>query len=77
MSKKYKLSVDVSYVQGHLRYGHLELELSEEEYKEFTTLSESDKKIMLRDGEMVVDEYEVYDYGDFEMDTLYVEESKC
>ena len=77
MSKKYKLSVDVDYVQGHLRYGHLELELSEEEYKEFTTLSDSDKKRMLRDGEMVVDEYEVYDYGDLEMDTLHVEGSIC
>lgn len=76
MSKVFKATVSVEYVQGHLRYGHLEMNMNEEDYKYFLDLSESDKIIYLRDGELIVDEYEVYDYGDLEMDTLEIEEVK-
>ena len=59
---KYKVSIDVDYVQGHLRYGHYEgiVEAnSEEELKDI--INERDIIYSLT---FVVDEFEVEDIGD-------------
>ena len=33
--RKNRVTADLSYIVGHLRYGHYELDLSDEEYEEF------------------------------------------
>ena len=68
---KFKVTANVDYVMGHLRYGHLEgiIEAkSEEELKEM--LKDPDVRA---DLELVVDDYEVDSYGDiseFEYEVL-------
>ena len=58
-----KIIADVDYVTGHLRDGHWELELNEEEYNEYKNLSEEDKISWIEDGNFVVDNYRIYDIG--------------
>ena len=76
--------MDIGYMVGHLRYGHLEgtVNLTEEEEKEFRVLlnkesnmeeltsEEEDllddyKERVLEQCGVVVDDYELDDYGDF------------
>ena len=62
---KYLVTGDVDYVQGHLRYGHFELELTEEEYEEFKLLDEEAQKEWVKnEGELLIDDWEVDDTGD-------------
>lgn len=59
---KFRVSADVGYVMGHLRYGHLERVFeveSEEQLKEM--MKDPDFKYNL---ELVIDDYEVDDFGD-------------
>ena len=59
-----KIIADVDYVTGHLRYGHWELELTDEEYNEYKNLSEEDKISWIEEeGEFIIDDYEVDDIG--------------
>lgn len=59
-----KIIADTDYVCGHLRYGHYELELSDEDYKEYKSLSEEDKISWIEDdGEFIIDNCEIYDIG--------------
>lgn len=45
---------------GYLRYGHYELELSDEEFVEFNILDEEEKKLRMReDGTFILDSYRV------------------
>ena len=58
--KKFKVNIPCDYIQGHLRYGHLEgiVEVaSEDELKELI-----DSKDILDYLDVVVDDYEVNDY---------------
>ena len=56
---------DLDYVQGHLRYGYLELHLDDEAFEEFKSMSEEEQKAYLNDnGNLIVDSYEVDDWGD-------------
>lgn len=55
---------DLDYVQGHLRYGHLEMELNDEDFEKFKSLSLKEQKEYLNDnGNLIVDDYEVDDWG--------------
>lgn len=55
---------DVDYVIGHLRYGHYELCLNEEEYNNYKNLSEVDKMDYIEsDGEFLIDDYRIDDIG--------------
>ena len=67
-----KITCPVDYVTGHLRYGHYELVLSEEEYAKFQESSDEEKEDWIRDGEFIVDDYEVDDTGCLEMNSLEV-----
>ena len=58
-----KIIADVDYVTGHLRSGHYELNLNEEEYDEYKNLSEEDKISWIEDGDFIVDDYRIYDIG--------------
>ena len=58
-----KIIADVDYVAGYLRCGHYELELNDEEYKEYKSLSEEDKISWIEDGNFIVHDYEVDDIG--------------
>ncbi len=55
---------EVNYVCGHLRSGHYELNLGEEQLKEFSDLTENEQKGWIIDrGEFVVDDIEIEDVG--------------
>lgn len=59
-----KIIADVDYVNGHLRYGHYELELDDEDYNKYKNLSEEDKISWIEDdGDFIVDDYRIYDIG--------------
>ena len=58
-----KIVADVDYVTGHLRDGHWELELNDEEYNEYKNLSEEDKISWIEDSNFIVDDYRIYDIG--------------
>lgn len=61
MSKIITLNCD--YVQGFLRSGHFELELSEEDYNKFKSSSEEEQIDWITDcGELIIDSYRVEDY---------------
>ena len=46
---------------GHLRYGHYTLNLTEEEYKEFESMSDDGKKDWIKDGDFTLDSFSVDD----------------
>ena len=55
---------DLDYVQGYLRMGHLEMELNDEDFKKFKSLSLKEQKEWLRDeGHVEVDDFSVNDIG--------------
>lgn len=49
------LIAKVEYVAGHLRSGHYELKLTDDEYREFENMSDEDQ--------LIVDDFYVYDIG--------------
>lgn len=57
---KIKLTRELDYVAGHLRNGHLELFVDENEWN---NMSDEDKRDFFGgNAEVVVDDYEVEDY---------------
>ena len=55
---------DLKYLMGHLRYGHFELQMDEEEYKEYESYTDKEKEeYIMENGDLVIDDYEVDDYG--------------
>lgn len=63
-----KVTGYVDYVSGFLRTGYFELDLNEEELKEFKQLSEEEQKEYLRDnGVLIVYDYSIEDIGDIYM----------
>lgn len=58
------MTADVDCIMGHLRYGHFEGELTEEQYQEYLSLtSEKDQEDFVTDMcRLVIDSYSVDDY---------------
>jgi len=55
---------DVDYVIGHFKYGHFELEVNDEEYEEFQTYSDEEKKEYIgENGDLIIDDYVVDNLG--------------
>ena len=55
---------DLDYVQGYLRMGHLEMELNDEDFEKFKSLSLKEQEEWLRDeGHVEVDDFSVDDIG--------------
>lgn len=51
---------DLDYVQGYLRMGHLEMELNDEDFEKFKSLSLKEQKEQLWDeGDVKVDDFRV------------------
>lgn len=60
-----KIIADVDCVTGHLRSGHWELELDDDEdYNRYKNLSEEDRMSWIEDdGDFIIDDYRIYDIG--------------
>lgn len=55
---------NLEYLMGHLRYGHFELQMDEEEYKEYEKYTDEEKEeYIFENGDLIIDDYEVDDYG--------------
>ena len=55
---------DLDYVQGYLRMGHLEMELNDEDFEKFKSLSLKEQEEWLWDkGQVEVDDFSVDDIG--------------
>lgn len=57
-----RIVLNCEYVQGFLRNGHLELDLSDEDYEKFKSLSKEEQLEWAKDGDMHIDSYRVEDY---------------
>lgn len=56
--KKVKITQDVC-LDGYLRRGHYELELSSEQYEEFKKLSKEEQEQWITEGNLIIDDYRV------------------
>lgn len=60
-----KIIAEVGYVVGHLRYGHFEATVPDDEVEEFNNMSEDEKKEYIREiGSLKIDDVEIDDWGD-------------
>lgn len=57
-----RIVLNCEYVQGFLRDGHLELDLSDEDYEKFKSLSKEEQLEWAKEGDMHIDSYRVEDY---------------
>lgn len=57
-----KIILNCDYVQGYLRNGHFELELDNEDFKKFQSLSKEEQLDWIKDGKLIIDSYSVDDY---------------
>lgn len=59
------ITAQVDYVSGHLRYGHYELALNDEEYLEYHNMSkEAQKEYIKENGTFEVDDFRINDIGE-------------
>lgn len=65
---KYEITVPVEYVEGHLNYGYLEgvVDIPDDKLND----SEYLKKAIRNSCQLIVDDYDVYSYGDIELEYL-------
>ena len=62
--KEYLIAADLEYVVGHLRCGHVEAVLTEEEYEEYKALSDDEKADYLNElGDLIIDDVSIEDRG--------------
>lgn len=72
MTKMLKITQDLEYVQGYLRNGHKELEIEQEKWD---GMSEEERREYFNDcASVIVDDYEIEDYGTDESEPLVVGE---
>lgn len=57
-----RIVLNCDYVQGYLRDGHFELNLNEEDYEKFKSLSQEEQLEWAKEGDMHIDSYRVEDY---------------
>ena len=69
-----RIVLNCDYVQGYLRGGHFELNLTDEQYEEFSKLPKDEQIDYIKDcGDLEIDSYRVEDYeteSDFEVSGL-------
>jgi hypothetical protein len=72
MTKMLKITQDLEYVQGYLRNGHKELEIEQEKWDK---MSAEERREYFNDcASVIVDDYEIGDYGTDESEPLVVDE---
>ena len=55
---------DLDYINGYLIYGHLEMELNDEDFEKFKSLSlKEQEEWLLDEGQVKVDNYSIEDCG--------------
>lgn len=55
----------ISYIIGHIRYGHYELQIRGSELEKFNSMTQEEQEEYLRDnGELLIDDVEIEDIGD-------------
>lgn len=60
-----KVIAGIDYLAGYLKYGHFELNLNESKLEEFKNLSKEEQIDYIKeDGDLIIDDYELNDYGD-------------
>ena len=60
-----KIIAEIDYINGHLRYAHYELNLTDEELKEFKNSSKKDQQHWIADeGDLIIDDYYLNDIGE-------------
>lgn len=57
-----RIVLNCEYVQGFLRNGHIELDLSDGDYEKFKSLSKEEQLEWAKEGDMHIDSYRVEDY---------------
>lgn len=57
-----RIVLNCDYIQGYLRNGHFELNLNDEDYEKFKSLSKEEQLEWAKDGDMHIDSYRVEDY---------------
>lgn len=72
MTKMLKITQNLDYVQGYLKYGHKELEIEQEKWDKMT---QEERREYFNDcASVIVDDYIIEDYGVDETEPLVVEE---
>ena len=60
-----KIIAEIDYINGHLRYGHYELNLTDEELEKFKSFPEEEQQLWIEDeGELIIDDYYLNDIGE-------------
>ena len=60
-----KIIAEIDYINGHLRYAHYELNLTDEELEKFKNSSEEEQQQWIADeGDLIVDDYYLNDIGE-------------
>ena len=63
-SRMKTITAEVEYVQGYLRYGHYEVNLTDEDFEKFKDMSCDEQEEYIRNtGNFVVDSYCIDDIG--------------
>ena len=58
------VTAEVEYVQGHLRHGHYEAKLTNEDFEKFKDMSCDEQEEYIRKaGHFVIDDYRIDDIG--------------
>lgn len=59
------ITLELDYVMGYLRHGHLEMGLDNEELEKFKSLSDGEQIYwIIGNGELIVDDYSVEDWDE-------------
>ena len=60
-----KIIAEIDYINGHLRYAHYELNLTDEELEKFKNSSEEEQQQWIEDGgDLIIDDYYLNDIGE-------------
>jgi len=70
---RYKVTIPVDYVMGHLRYGHLEGVIEADSVEDIKNMDYDEIRDYL---DLVVDDYEIDDYGDADLNDMEIKEEK-
>lgn len=74
--KKFLVSVPVDYVEGYLRYGSKEAIIEANSMEEAKEIVLNDKERFEENSSIVVDDYEINDYGDLDFDEIQIIEKE-